>query len=76
MKGFPDSRFFNIYILIFTVLLVFAVLLPELVERIMHLFGELSNPRNNSVIVFKEMAERQEIVKEFLKLIKKLTNFM
>ncbi|HYE83839.1 MAG TPA: hypothetical protein VEG39_16955 [Clostridia bacterium] len=71
MNRFVSRRFLNIYIVAFMLLFVIMIVMPELVDRIMHLFSEMIIPKNNSIIVFKEFVERQEAVMKFLKIIKK-----
>lgn len=71
-----SRRFLCIFFNAFIVLFVILVLLPFLVDSIIHLFNEGVTPGGNSVIVFKDLVGEQAIISRFIDALRKIIIFM
>lgn len=76
MDTYNWGRFLYRFIVIFILLFVILILLPVLVDQAVYLFSEGIVPRSNSIIVFKDLYGKYEIIGRFMEIIKKLINFM
>lgn len=71
-----SSKLFNIFMRIFIILVVILLIMPFIVDQAMHLFNDNMRPGDNSVIVFKDLLKRYEIVYRIIEILKKIINFM
>ena len=69
-------RFFHTFIKIFIVLLVILIILPFVVDQVMDLFSGGMAPRNNSIIVFKDLVRERVVISRFLLVLKKIIIYM
>jgi len=72
MKINIDIRFYHAFIKIFIILFVILVILPLAIDYAMHLFSNGIIPRDNSIIVFKDLVREKELVNRFLEILKKI----
>lgn len=70
------DRLINIFIKIFIALFVILVVMPFIVDQAMHILNNGIAPKNNSIIVFKDMVRKREAISKFLEALKKTRNFM
>jgi len=71
-----NIRFYHIFVKIFIILFVLLVIMPLIIDQAMHLFSNGIIPRDNSIIVFKDIMRGGEVINRFLEALKKIRNFM
>lgn len=69
-------RFFITFIKIFAILFGIMVLLPFIAEQLAHLFNNGVTPGGDSIIVFKDSAAEQELLKKIADMLKKIIIYM
>jgi hypothetical protein len=76
MRSVNSRRFAIVFIKSFIVLFIILVVLPFIVEQVLLLFDESMVPRNNSIIVFKDLVKEQKVIARFIDILKKIIIFM
>ena len=70
------ARLLWVFIKIFILLFVLNSIMPFVIDQVLHLLNNGSAPGSDSIIVFKDLVEKHEIIGRYLKALKIITSFM
>jgi len=70
------KKLFITFLRVFAALFVILVVLPFLLEHIMHFIGGGTSPGNDSIRVFKDLVAEKAAVSRFIDAIKKIIILM
>ena len=76
MDRSSSRRFLYTFVKVFIVLFVILLILPLIVDHIVDFYSGGIAPKNNSIIVFKDMVSEQEVINRFINTVIKIICFM